>query len=188
MEFKISDLTTDQINLLNQYNKDDLINILNNLNFMKEKRNNYHRLYYNKLKDDETKFNKIKNIRKQYYSTIKNDDEKCKNYLNKMKVYNKNYLDRKKLSPDYKKEHDGKKKKLNFIEVDDDFYIININKFINNFEDLELINKKLKQIFFNKKDVEEIFLTNDELNEENIKKFIVSKYNNIVKIKIKETI
>jgi hypothetical protein len=29
MEFKISDLTTDQINLLNQYNKDDLINILN---------------------------------------------------------------------------------------------------------------------------------------------------------------
>jgi hypothetical protein len=35
--------------------------------------------------------------------------------------------------------------------------------------------------------VEEIFLTNDELNEENIKKFIVSKYNNIVKIK-KETI
>ena len=60
MEFKISDLTTDQINLLNQYNKDDLINILNNLNFMKEKRNNYHRLYYNKLKDDETKFNKIK--------------------------------------------------------------------------------------------------------------------------------
>jgi hypothetical protein len=107
---------------------------------MKEKRNNYHRLYYNKLKDDETKFNKIKNIRKQYYSTIKNDDEKYKNYLNKMKVYNKNYLDRKKLSPDYKKEHDGKKKKLNFIEVDDDFYIININKFVNNFEDLELID------------------------------------------------
>ncbi len=188
MDFKMSDLTLDQINLLKQYNKDDLINILKNLSFKKEKQNNYHRLYYNKLKDDEEKFNKIKMLRNKYYTTIKNDEEKYKNYLNKMKVYNKNYLDRKKLKPDYKNEHNDKKKKLNFIEVDDDFYIINIMKFVNNYDDLHLINKKMKQLLFDKKDVEEIFLTNNELNEENIKKFIVSKYNNIVKIKIKETI
>ena len=29
-------------------------------------------------------------LRNKYYTTIKNDEEKYKNYLNKMKVYNKN--------------------------------------------------------------------------------------------------
>ena len=31
MEYKIQDLTNEQINILNKFNKDDLINVLHNL-------------------------------------------------------------------------------------------------------------------------------------------------------------
>ncbi len=48
MEFKIENLTNEQIILLNRFNKDDIIKNLEFLVNQKEKRNKYHRLYYNK--------------------------------------------------------------------------------------------------------------------------------------------
>lgn len=182
MEYIINDLTESQINILNKYNKDDLINVLHNLNNQKEKRNSYHRLYYNKLKEDESKLSKIKESRKDHYMNLKNDAEKYKAYLNKMKLYNKSYMARK-IKTDDKHEQSAKKKKINYIDVDDDLFIINITRFINNFDDLEYINKKFKQLLIHKKDVEEIFITDDAFNEENIKNYILNKYNNIIKMK-----
>ena len=182
MEYIINDLTESQINTLNKYNTDDLINVLHNLNNQKEKRNSYHRLYYNKFKEDESKLSKIKESRKDHYMNLKNDAEKYKAYLNKMKIYNKSYMARK-IKTDDKHEQSAKKKKINYIDVDDDLFIINITRFINNFDDLEYINKKFKQLLIHKKDVDEIFITDDAFNEENIKNYILNKYNNIIKMK-----
>ena len=185
MDFKLENLTDEQINILNRFNKDDLVKSLLLLEQQKDKRNTYHRLYYNKIKDNEEKFNKIKANRKEYYINIKNDDEKYKNYLNKMKHYNKNYLDRMKL----KKENIETVKplkqmiKLNYIITDDEFYIINVNKFITNYADLEIVNKKVKQIILNKNDVNDIFYKNGIFDEGNIKNYILNKYNNIFKLK-----
>ena len=184
MEFIINDLTDEQLIFLKKYNKDDLINILSKLQTQKEKRNNYHRLYYNKLKDDETKINKIKSSRKEYYSIIKNDSDKYKEYLQKMKQYNKNYLDRNKIKMDIvKPEKPIKTIKLNYVIKDDNYYIININKLINNFDDIEIINKNIKQLIINKNEVQDIFFTNDIFNEDNIKNYLLNNYNNIIKIK-----
>ena len=184
MEYKIQDLTNEQINILNKFNKDDLINVLHNLEKQKENRNIYHRKYYNKIKEDEQKINKIKDLRKEYYSNIKNDAEKYSLYLNKMKEYNKNHLIRLKLKNEQQDKPLKKVcKTLNYIVVGDDYYLININKFINNFEDLEILNKKIKQLFINKNDVVNPFLIDGIFNEENIKKFVVSKYNNILTVK-----
>ena len=142
MEYKIQDLTNEQINILNKFNKDDLINVLHNLEKQKENRNIYHRKYYNKIKEDEQKINKIKDLRKEYYTNIKNDAEKYSLYLNKMKEYNKNHLIRLKLKNEQQDKPLKKVcKTLNYIVVGDDYYLININKFINNFEDLEILNK-----------------------------------------------
>jgi len=185
MDFKLENLTDEQINILNRFNKDDLVKSLLLLEQQKDKRNTYHRLYYNKIKDNEEKFNKIKANRKEYYINIKNDDEKYKNYLNNMKHYNKNYLDRMKL----KKENIETVKplkqmiKLNYIITDDEFYIINVNKFITNYADLEIVNKKVKQIILNKNDVNDIFYKNGIFDEGNIKNYILNKYNNIFKLK-----
>ena len=184
MEYKIQDLTNEQINILNKFNKDDLINVLHNLEKQKENRNIYHRKYYNKIKEDEQKINKIKDLRKEYYTNIKNDAEKYSLYLNKMKEYNKNHLIRLKLKNEQQDKPLKKVcKTLNYIVVGDDYYLININKFINNFEDLEILNKKIKQLFINKNDVVNPFLIDGIFNEENIKKFVVSKYNNILTVK-----
>jgi hypothetical protein len=184
MEYKIQDLTNEQINILNKFNKDDLINVLHNLEKQKENRNIYHRKYYNKIKEDEQKINKIKDLRKEYYTNIKNDAEKYSLYLNKMKEYNKNHLIRLKLKNEQQDKPLKKVcKTLNYIVVGDDYYLISINKFINNFEDLEILNKKIKQLFINKNDVVNPFLIDGIFNEENIKKFVVSKYNNILTVK-----
>ena len=184
MEYKIQDLTNEQINILNKFNKDDLINVLHNLEKQKENRNIYHRKYYNKIKEDEQKINKIKDLRKEYYTNIKNDAEKYSLYLNKMKECNKNHLIRLKLKNEQQDKPLKKVcKTLNYIVVGDDYYLININKFINNFEDLEILNKKIKQLFINKNDVVNPFLIDGIFNEENIKKFVVSKYNNILTVK-----
>jgi hypothetical protein len=184
MEYKIQDLTNEQINILKKFNKDDLINVLHNLEKQKENRNIYHRKYYNKIKEDEQKINKIKDLRKEYYTNIKNDAEKYSLYLNKMKEYNKNHLIRLKLKNEQQDKPLKKVcKTLNYIVVGDDYYLININKFINNFEDLEILNKKIKQLFINKNDVVNPFLIDGIFNEENIKKFVVSKYNNILTVK-----
>ena len=184
MEYKIQDLTNEQINILNKFNKDDLINVLHNLEKQKENRNIYHRKYYNKIKEDEQKINKIKDLRKEYYTNIKNDAEKYSLYLNKMKEYNKNHLIRLKLKNEQQDKPLKKVcKTLNYIVVGDDYYLININKFINNFEDLEILNKKIKQLFINKNDVVNPFLIDGIFNEENIKTFVVSKYNNILTVK-----
>jgi len=184
MDFKLEDLTPEQINILNRFNKNDIINNLLVLEHQKEKRNNYHRLYYNRLKTNDEKFNKLKLNRKDYYLNIKNDEEKYKIYLNKMKQYNHDYLNRKNLkSEDIKQDKPLKNIKLNYIISDEEYYIINVNKFITNFEDLEIINKKIKQIIINKNDVNDIFLKDDIFNEINIKNFIVNKYNNIIKLK-----
>ena len=184
MEYKIQDLTNEQINILNKFNKDDLINVLHNLEKQKENRNIYHRKYYNKIKEDEQKINKIKDLRKEYYSNIKNDAEKYSLYLNKMKEYNKNHLIRLKLKNEQQDKPLKKVcKTLNYIVVGDDYYLININKLINNFEDLEILNKKIKQLFINKNDVVNPFLIDGIFNEENIKTFVVSKYNNILTVK-----
>ena len=102
-------------------------------------------------------------------------------YLNKMKEYNKNHLIRLKLKNEQQDKPLKKvSKTLNYIVVCDDYYLININKFINNFQDLEILNKKIKQLFINKNDVISPFLIDGIFNEENIKKFVVSKYNNII--------
>jgi hypothetical protein len=184
MDFKLEDLTPEQINILHRFNKNYIINNLLVLEHQKEKRNNYHRLYYNKLKTNDEKFNKLKMNRKDYYLNIKNDEEKYKTYLNKMKQYNHDYLNRKNLkSEDIKQDKPLKNIKLNYIISDEEYYIINVNKFITNFEDLEIINKKIKQIIINKNDVNDIFLKDDIFNEINIKNFIVNKYNNIIKFK-----
>jgi hypothetical protein len=181
MEYKIQDLTNEQINILNKFNKDDLINVLQNLEKQKENRNIYHRTYYNKIKEDEQKINNIKDLRKEYYLNIKNDAVKYSLYLNKMKEYNKNHLIRLKLKNEQQDKPLKKvSKTLNYIVVCNDYYLININKFINNFQDLEILNKKIKQLFINKNDVISPFLIDGIFNEENIKKFVVSKYNNII--------
>ena len=62
-----------------------------------------------------------------------------------MKEYNKNHLIRLKLKNEQQDKPLKKVcKTLNYIVVGDDYYLININKFINNFEDLEILNKKIK--------------------------------------------
>ena len=101
-----------------------------------------------------------------------------------MKQYNKNYLDRNKIKMDIvKTEKPIKTIKLNYVIKDDNYYIININKLINNFDDIEIINKNIKQLIINKNEVQDIFFTNDIFNEDNIKNYLLNNYNNIIKIK-----
>ena len=42
MDFKLEDLTPEQINILNRFNKNDIINNLLVLEHQKEKRNNFY--------------------------------------------------------------------------------------------------------------------------------------------------
>ncbi len=58
-----------------------------------------------------------------------------------MKQYNHDYLNRKNLkSEDIKQDKPLKNIELNYIFSDEEYYIINVNIFITNFEDLEIIN------------------------------------------------
>ena len=101
-----------------------------------------------------------------------------------MKQYNKNYLDRNKIKMDIEKpEKPIKAIKLNYVIKDENYYIININKLINNFDDIEIINKNIKQLIINKNEVQDIFFTNDIFNEDNIKNYLLNNYNNIIKLK-----
>lgn len=183
MDYIISNLTESQIETLNRFNKNnDLTKVLTDFETMRNKRNQYHRTYYNKIKDDENKINQIKSNRINHYCNIKNDPEKYKQYLAQMRVYNKNYVLKHK-TKDTTQPIKKTSKTSNYIDVDNDCYIVNINKFKHINEDVDISSTKIKQLIINKTNVDDPFINNGVINNDIVKAYLLLNYKSIIKQK-----